>query len=150
VQSGGALSELDSDEKPDKVHDLRESGFPIVLLSQGKRTTIGSWEDLLSYIDGRPSGASVLEWLRMCKVEESGRPLALSSLLSESVAPYFAAYREATSKHVHGYLYPGEYWQQPAVLMSALSLIEAEIAECERAAHQATRREMNKPRPSNG
>lgn len=142
--SGGALSELECDEKPDKVHNLYQSGFPVTLISQGKRTQIGSWDDLLAYIDGRPNGTSVLEWLRMCKVAESDKPLALSSLLAEEVAPYFAAYREATSKHVHGYLYPGEYWQQPAVLMAALSLIESELADFERQKVQAMRRESNR------
>lgn len=111
---------------------------------QSRKAVIHSWEELLKFIEERPNGTSALERLRSWSVKPEGKPIALSSLVSPLVAPYFSAYNLATADFVNGYIYRGDLQAQPAVLIEAFALIKSEFSKCERALYIARKREIER------
>ena len=135
------LADSDAEENPANVVDLRELGFPVRLRMQSREVVIGSWEELLRFIEERPAGVSEITHLLSFSVQPCGKRISLNSLVSQDVAPFFMAYNAANSEWAPP-LYGGTLRDWPAILVEAFQVIQAEQNSCERRRIQAQRREI--------
>lgn len=147
VAASMALAELENDERAENVTAISDELFPFTLrrISGGATKQIDDWSALCRFVFDNPvKNERILDRLRTYKIAETDKPIALNSLTSPIVQPYFTIYNMAVSKWAHTSFLRGAIETFPSILVEAMVLIENEIATHMRHAQQTLRREMNK------